>query len=328
VLIVVAATAQDGTVGMEELSKLSVRELKGRLMAHGVSEDEVHTYKEKPDLVQACLEHEQRQAGAKAKTQRTKMSRVHAFALASLLALFFNLRNESETGLLDMLKELCRQQLFGLHCWVTRRRFEFKTCARHLTSRRVSILLSAVVLSVVIDVVAAITFLALIAHTGSILLFPGQDVSGFFKPFYSMFPSVPLNTPFRGRRAINKPLKGMKPQDVDEAARQVSGIMKGFMSGGGSETPGFDAGPLVGLFVVKKVQYRLDKWVLEALADIDATTALEEMRRAKKVAEKGEDSKNDDTETETCPELVRVPTAESGEASNKTEGSTKPPKSI
>ena len=66
---------------MEELSKLSVRELKGRLMAHGVSEDEVHTYKEKPDLVQACLEHEQRQAGAKAKTQRTKMSRVHAFAL-------------------------------------------------------------------------------------------------------------------------------------------------------------------------------------------------------------------------------------------------------
>ena len=120
----------------------------------------------------------------------------------------------------------------------------------------------------------------------------------------------------------------MKPQDVDEAARQVSGIMKGFMSGGGSETPGFDAGPLVGLFVVKKVQYRLDKWVLEALADIDATTALEEMRRAKKVAEKGEDSKNDDTETETCPELVRVPTTESGEASNKTEGSTKPPKCI
>ena len=34
--------------------------------------------------VLAPLEHEQRQAGAKAKTQRTKMSRVHAFALASL----------------------------------------------------------------------------------------------------------------------------------------------------------------------------------------------------------------------------------------------------
>ena len=63
----------------------------------------------------------------------------------------------------------------------------------------------------------------------------------------------------------------------------------------------------MGLFVVKKVQYRLDKWVLEALADIDATSIRRDAP-GKKVAEKGEDSKNDDTETETCSACVSTHT--------------------
>lgn len=189
--------------------------------------------------------------------------------------------------LVEFVKDVCIAPiLFQFRSWAKRRRWEFKTCAKHATSLLTIPFLLVVLISISLDIFACFACLTIIART-------------FFLPKKRRSPGILKDFPFFKGKTSSVPLGEIDARDIEQTIEKVQDTVQARLEDG-DDDDGFwetSSGPIVALIVAKKMQYRLNKFVLAGLCYIDAETPAQESEEA-----------------EECPDLVQVPAPRGGTA--------------
>jgi len=204
--------------------------------------------------------------------------------------------------LVEFVKDVCIAPIaFMIRAWAKRRSWEFKTCAKHATNLATIPFLLVVLVSISIDVFTCFACLTIVARS-------------FFLPKKRRSPGVLKDFPFFKDKTSSVPFGEMDARNIEQTIEKVQDTVQAHLEDGGVDDGFWETspGPIVALIVAKKMQFRLNKFVLAGLCYIDAEPPAREPEEAE----------------EECPDLVQVPatkgsTAEHTPSRRKAAGASK-----